>query len=122
MALFHDLMVLKVADHLGEYKGVKVAVGLARKSADTEIITTTVDGPRTAIRRVDWVVSTTTGAPKIIDLLADGTSLRLTQSADFISYLAGHNYDIQGLIDAMRQMLTRTPNVGASALLPSTQK
>jgi phospholipid transport system substrate-binding protein len=111
MALFHELMVVKIADHLGEYKGVHVAVGLARRSADTEIVVTTVEGPRTSTHRVDWVISTATGAPKIVDLLAGGTSLRLTQSADFISYLTHYNYDIQDFIDAMRQMLARPPNV-----------
>jgi phospholipid transport system substrate-binding protein len=111
MALFHELMVVKIADHLGEYKGVHVAVGLARRSADTEIVVTTVEGPRTSTHRVDWVISTATGAPKIVDLLAGGTSLRLTQSADFISYLTHYNYNIQDFIDAMRQMLARPPNV-----------
>jgi phospholipid transport system substrate-binding protein len=111
MALFRDLLTMKIADHLGEYKGVQVAVGLARTSADTEIVITKIEGPKTAIRRVDWVVSTSTGAPKIVDLLAGDTSLRLTQSADFISYLAHHNYNIQDLIDAMRQMLAQPSNV-----------
>jgi phospholipid transport system substrate-binding protein len=111
VSLFHDLLVMKIADHLGEFKDVRVTVGLARRSADTEIVITTIEGPRTSVRRVDWVVSTGTGTPKIVDLLAGDTSLRLTQSADFISYLARHDYNIQALIDAMRQMVARTPNV-----------
>jgi phospholipid transport system substrate-binding protein len=111
MGLFHDLLVMKIADHLGEYRGVKVTTGLARKSADTQIVITTIEGPRTSTNRVDWVVSTSTGAPQVVDLLAGGTSLRLTQSADFISYLARNNYSIQDLIDAMRQMLRQTSNV-----------
>jgi phospholipid transport system substrate-binding protein len=108
MALFHDLMVTKIANHLGEFRGVQVTTGLARKSADTQIVITTIEGPRTSTRRVDWVVSTSTGAPRIVDLLAGDTSLRLTQSADFISYLARNNYSIPDLIDAMRQMLGQT--------------
>ncbi len=111
MALFRDLMVMKIADHLGEYRGVQVTTGLARKSADTQIVITNIEGPRTSTRRVDWVVSTSTGAPMVVDLLAGGTSLRLTQSADFISYLAHHDYSIPDLIDAMRQMLSQASNV-----------
>jgi phospholipid transport system substrate-binding protein len=57
--------------------------------------------------RVDWVVGTATGSPKIVDLLAEGTSLRLTQSADFASYLARHQYNVHDLIEAMRQMVER---------------
>ena len=109
--LFRDLLVMKIANHLGEYRGVQITTGLARKSADTQIVITTIEGPRTSTRRVDWVVSTSTGAPRVVDLLAGGTSLRLTQSADFISYLAQNNYSIQDLIDAMRQMLRQTSNV-----------
>jgi phospholipid transport system substrate-binding protein len=107
-ALFRDLMVIKIVDHLGEYQGVQITIGPARASADTEIVMSTVAGPRTPPRRVDWVVSTATGAPKIVDLLAGGTSLRLTQSADFTAYLAFHDYRIQDLISAMRKMLART--------------
>ena len=58
MAVFHDLMVMKIADHLGEYRGVQVTTGLARKSADTQIVITNIEGPKTSTRRVDWVVST----------------------------------------------------------------
>ena len=111
MALFRDLLVMKIANHLGEFKGVQVTVGLARRSADTDIVITTIEGTRTSTHRVDWVISTATGTPKIVDLLAGGTSLRLTQSADFISYLAHHDYSIQHLIDTMRQMLAQTSNV-----------
>lgn len=107
-ALFRDLMVIKIADHLGAYQGVQITMGPARAGADTEIVTSTVAGPKTPPRRVDWVVSTATGAPKIVDLLADGTSLRLTQSADFTAYLAFHDFHIQDLITAMRNMLART--------------
>jgi hypothetical protein len=41
--LFHDLLVRKIAAHLGEYQGVRVTMGLSRASADTEIVITKVD-------------------------------------------------------------------------------
>ena len=40
MALFHDLLVTNIASHLGEYQGVRVTMGLARTSTDTEIVIT----------------------------------------------------------------------------------
>jgi phospholipid transport system substrate-binding protein len=82
-------------------------MGLARMSGDTEIVITMVERPEDQTIQVDWVVSTTTGAPKIVDLLAEGTSLRLTQSADFTSYLARHQYSIHELIEGMRQMVAQ---------------
>ncbi len=90
--LFGDLLVTKIAGHLGEYQGVRVNMGLARTAADTEIVITMVDRPNSPTYQVDWVVSTSSGGPKIIDLLAGGTSLRLTQSSDFAAFLARHQY------------------------------
>jgi phospholipid transport system substrate-binding protein len=84
-------------------------MGLARASADTEIVITTVDRPDTPSYQVDWVVSTSSGRPKIVDLLSGGTSLRLTQRADFTAYLARHQYNVQDLIEAMHRQLAQNP-------------
>jgi phospholipid transport system substrate-binding protein len=100
-ALFRDLLVTRIANHLGKYRGVRVTVGAARASGDTEIVNTTVDRPRIPISQVDWVVSTATGRPKVVDLLSEGVSMRRTHSSDFTSYLSSHNID--ALIEAMRK-------------------
>ena len=104
ITLFHDLLVAKIVSHLGEYQGVRVIVGPARVAADTEIVMTTVERPKDPANRIDWVVRTNTDDPKIVDVLADGISLRLTQSSDFTSYLAHHQYNIHDLIKGMRQL------------------
>ena len=103
--LFHDLLTTKIADHLGEYEGVRVTQGSAA-AADTEIVITTVERPRDPTQRIDWVVSTSTGEPKIIELLSEGTSLRLTQSSDFAAYLARNQYNIYEMFEAMRQIIS----------------
>jgi phospholipid transport system substrate-binding protein len=36
-------------------------------------------------------------------VVAEGTSLRLTQRSDYASYLSRNNNNVQALIDAMRQ-------------------
>jgi phospholipid transport system substrate-binding protein len=82
-------------------------MGLARTSEDTEIVITMMSRPKNPTTQVDWVVSTSTGAPKIIDLLAGGTSMRLTQSADFSAYLSRHQYSVGDLIEAMRQQIAQ---------------
>ena len=53
MVLFHDLLVTKIGDHLGEYRGVRVSMGLARASEDTEIVITIVE--RRNSRRCRWI-------------------------------------------------------------------
>jgi len=108
MALFHDLLVTEIASHLGEYQGVRVTMGLARASADTEIVITMISRPNNPTTQVDWVVGTGSGSPRIVDLLAGGTSMRLTQSADFTAYLSRHQYNIHELIAGMRQQIAQT--------------
>jgi phospholipid transport system substrate-binding protein len=108
MILFHDLLVTEIAAHLGEYQGVRVTMGLARASSDTEIVITMVERPNNPATQVDWVVATNTGGPKIIDLLAEGTSMRLTHSADFTAYLARHQYNIHELVEGMRQRIAQS--------------
>jgi phospholipid transport system substrate-binding protein len=103
MTLFHDLLVTEIAGRLGEYQGVRITMGLARTSADTEIIATTVERPGNPTMQIDWVVVATTGGPRIVDLLADGTSMRLTHSADPIAYLMNHQYNVHELVEVMRQ-------------------
>jgi len=106
-ALFHHLLVDKIASHLGEYQGVRLTMGSARASAETEIVVTLVDRPGTPTSRVDWVVGTSAGSPKIVDLLAEGTSLRLTQASDFSAYLSRHQNSVRALIQGMRQVVAQ---------------
>jgi len=105
--LFHHLLVDKIVSHLGEYQGVRLTMGVARTSAENEIVITLVDRPGTPTGRVDWVVDTSTGTPKIADLLAEGTSLRLTQASDFSAYLSRHQYSVHSLIEGMRQVIAQ---------------
>jgi phospholipid transport system substrate-binding protein len=107
MTLFREILVTEIAGHLGEYQGVRVTMGLARASEDTEIVITTVDRPKAPAVTVDWVVATDTGGPKVVDLLAEGTSMRLTQAADFTAYLSRHQYNIHELVEGMRQRIAQ---------------
>ena len=103
MGLFHELLAREIAGHLGEYQGVRVTMGLARASADTQIVITKVNRPGKPVSQIDWVVSTATGNPKVVDLLSEGVSMRLSQSEQFTAYLARHQYNIDDLIEALRQ-------------------
>jgi len=107
MMLFHGLLVTEIAGRLGEYQGVRITMGLTRANANTEVIATTVERPGNPTMQIDWVVATNTGGPKIVDLLAEGTSMRLTHSADFTAYLMGHQYNIHELVEVMRQRVAQ---------------
>lgn len=103
MSLFHEVLLNNIAAKLGEYQGVRFGMGRAQEREDIDIVTTTVERPNNPPTQVDWVVSTATGHPKIIDVVAEGTSLRLTQRSDYASYLSRNGNNVKALIDAMRQ-------------------
>jgi phospholipid transport system substrate-binding protein len=41
--------------------------------------------------------------PKVIDVIAEGTSLRLTQRSDYLAYIGRNGNALGPLIDALRQ-------------------
>jgi phospholipid transport system substrate-binding protein len=103
LAAFHEVLVTNISSKLGEYKGVTLAVQHGREDEDEAIVTTIVNRPNNPPTTVDWVIEHPTTAPRIVDVKAEGTSLRLTQRQDYASYLARNNNDIDALINAMKQ-------------------
>ena len=57
---------------------------------------------------VDWIISNPASDPKVIDVIAEGTSLRLTQRQDYASYLAHNNNSVDALISAMRNQVSQS--------------
>ncbi len=66
-----------------------------------------LERPKNPTTHVDWVVATNTGSPKIVDLLAEGSSLGMTKSADFTAYLARQQYNIHELFESTRERLSQ---------------
>jgi phospholipid transport system substrate-binding protein len=105
--LFHAVLVNNISAKLGEYQGVKFTVGRAQDRDDTQVVSTTVERPNNPPAEVEWVISQASGSPKIVDVVAEGTSLRLTQRSDYAAYLTRNNNSVQALIDAMRQQIAQ---------------
>ena len=103
--LFHTVLVNNITSKLGEYQGATFSVVQVQTREETAIVATTVERPGNPLSKVDWVVSDESGAPKVVDLIAEGTSLRLTQRSDYAAYLSRNSNNIQALINAMRQQL-----------------
>ena len=103
LAAFREVLVTNISSKLGEYRGVKLAVQRGRRQDEEGIVTTIVERPDNPPTSVDWVVEKPASTPKIIDVIAEGTSLRLTQRQDYASYLTRNNNDVDALINAMKQ-------------------
>ena len=101
--LFHQALVSNIVAKLGEYRGVKFTVGRSRQEDEDEIVSSVVERPNNPPTNVDWVISDPNSNPKIIDVVAEGTSFRLTQRSDYASYLAHNNNSVDALINALQQ-------------------
>ncbi len=106
-AVFHQVLIGNITSKLGEYQDVRLTIGRSRQQDDVELVSSVVERPNNPPTTVDWVVADAGRDPKVIDVVAEGTSLRLTQRQDYGSYLTRNNSDVDKLIDAMRQQLTQ---------------
>jgi phospholipid transport system substrate-binding protein len=105
MELFHQVLVNNITAKIGDYRGVRFQMGRTQQRDENAVVSTVVERPNNAPTNVDWVVSNPGSDPKIIDVIAEGTSLRLTQRQDYASYLSHNNDNIDALINAMRQQV-----------------
>jgi phospholipid transport system substrate-binding protein len=108
LSLFHEVLVTNITSKLGEYQGVTFTMGRTRQQDEEAVVSTTVVRPNNAPTAVDWVIANPTSEPKIIDVVAEGTSLRLTQRSDYASYLTHNNGSIDALIAAMKSQISQS--------------
>jgi phospholipid transport system substrate-binding protein len=103
VALFRKVLMNSVTGRVGEYAGVSFTMGDSQARDGGIAVSTTVTRPHNAPNKVDWIVATVGGRPKIVDVVAEGTSLRLTQRSDYTSFLSQHNGDVGALIAALKR-------------------
>jgi phospholipid transport system substrate-binding protein len=107
MELFHQVLVNNITSKLGDYQGVRFTMGRSQQRDDNDVVSTVVGRPNNPPTNVDWIISAANGSPRIIDVVAEGASLRLTQRSDYASYLSRNNNNIDALINAMRQQVAQ---------------
>ena len=108
LALFHEVLVTNITSKLGEYQGVTFTMGRSRPQDEEAVVSTTVVRPNNPPTAVDWIIANPSGAAKIIDVVAEGTSLRLTQRQDYGSYLQHNNGNVDALIAAMKNQVSQS--------------
>ena len=108
LALFHEVLVTNITAKLGEYQGVGFTMGRSRAQDEDTVVSTTVMRPNNPPTAVDWIIANPSTDPKIIDVVAEGTSLRLTQRQDYASYLTHNNNNVDALIAAMKTQVSQS--------------
>lgn len=106
LELFHGVLLKNIGGKLGEFKGVTFSLGRASERDGGVAVASVVTRPGQAPANVEWLVSSASGQPRIIDVIAEGTSLRLTQRSDYSAYLSSNNGSVDALIKAMRQQVS----------------
>lgn len=103
--LFHTVLMNSITGRIGDYAGVHFTVGRATATPGGVEVATVVSRPNNPPANVIWVIGDVGGSPKIVDVQAEGTSLRVTQRDDYASYLARNNDSVQALINAMKRQV-----------------
>jgi len=106
VVLFHQVLLNDISGHLGDYQGVSYTMTGTQPQGDDVLVGTMITRPNAPVADVKWVISTRGGAPKVVDVVAEGTSLRLTQRQDYASYLRQHGNDVDALLAAMSRQLS----------------
>ena len=106
-ASFRKVLVKNITGKVGEYQGVTLVVGKAQAREEDIAVASIVTRPNNAPSKVDWIVNAAAGAPKVVDVVAEGTSLRLTQRSDYAAFMSRNNNDIQALIEAIHKQASQ---------------
>ena len=108
-ALFLKSLVHIIAGRMATYQGGLGHVVVEKPVAgpDGTDVPTLVKGAHTPEVRVAWVVETDRRPMQVVDVVAEGMSLRLAKRSDFTAYLARHDGDIDAFLDALQRQTDR---------------
>ncbi len=108
LALFEAILLANLAARFGDLRGVTFSLGRVLPRGEEGVMVSTMVGrPGQQPVALDWLVAESAGQPKIVDLVAEGTSLRITQRSEYGAIVQRHGGRLQPLLDAMRRQLTR---------------
>ena len=106
LQLFEQVLIRNLSARFGEFQGVRFQLG--RTQARTEedaLVSTIIERPGNPAFGLDWRVSEVSGQPKIVDVIAEGTSLRLTTRSEYSSVITRNGSNVSALLAAMRQQI-----------------
>ena len=103
--VFHQVLINNITMRIGKFRGVSFTMTQTQVRGDESFVGTVIKRPNENPNNVQWVVGHSTGEPKIVDVVAEGVSLRTTQQSDYRSYLQQHNNDVSALVAALRRQV-----------------
>lgn len=108
LKLFHDLLVETISVRFGELKGLKFQVtGPTRRDEESQGVGTVIERPGQPPAAVEWRIAGQGSDLRVIDLIAEGTSLRLTQRGEYTAVLQRNSGRFDALLGAMKRQLAQ---------------
>jgi phospholipid transport system substrate-binding protein len=106
MTVFREALVTNIVAKFGDYRGVRFTMSSTHSRDDgMDVVSTIVERPNNPPAKFDWIVRDAATRPKIVDLVVEGVSLRITQRSDYTSYLTHHQNSVHALIDAIHRQI-----------------
>ncbi|RAI57299.1 MlaC/ttg2D family ABC transporter substrate-binding protein [Roseicella frigidaeris] len=106
LKLFEETLIRNLSARFGEYQGVRFSLGRSQqRTEDDVLVNTIIERPNSAPFALDWRVGDINGQPKVVDVIAEGTSLRLTQRSEYSAVIQQNNGSIAALLTAMRRQI-----------------
>lgn len=106
-SLFLSVLVNTIATWSGGFgnTGGQVSFAMQRVTAqaDGTHVPTTVQTGSAPAAHITWIVNMDVRPPRVLDVVAEGLSLRVTQRSDYLAYLGRHDGDIQAFLGTLRQ-------------------
>jgi phospholipid transport system substrate-binding protein len=106
IGLFHTILMKAVLSHINAESQVRsevrVIIGRPEPRQDGVYVSTTVERSGNPPVQVTWVLNADALRPRLIDVIGEGTSLRLTVRSDYNAFLVRHDNSIDALLQALR--------------------
>jgi phospholipid transport system substrate-binding protein len=103
LRLFSAVLIDRLCSAFDDYHGMRFSIERATEVDDAVQVATSVYRPNQAAQRVVWIVGTVGGVTKIVDIVAEGFSVRVMQRDHCVKLLQQDGYSLEGLIDTLRQ-------------------
>ncbi len=106
--LFDDIIVRNLSARFGEYRGVRFSLGRAQQRTEEDVLVNTIiERPNQPPFSLDWRVAEVGGQPRVVDVIAEGTSLRLTTRSEYSAVIQRNGGRVASLLDAMRNQIAQ---------------
>jgi len=108
LKLFDEIIIRNLSSRFGEYRGVRFSLGRSQQRTEEDaLVSTLVERPNSPPFTLDWRVAEIAGQPKVVDMVAEGTSLRLTTRSEYAAVIQRNGGRVTALLDAMRGQIAQ---------------